>query len=288
MKKSKKITALILSALLAVGTGLPVYAIDEPIGENPERQMNGYRFNDSVGAVIFDSWDDYVTYSPDAREVMKNDTYECYMKNHDYICVPNELKEKTDSISSIFITPEYCKVTFNIDSEEIDFSCFYYAGSIYKEPTSFSIAKKDGKKETIGVTEVYKYVTKWESNNYFEYDNCCYSVSTNFIFDSEENVRVAKIYTDGHFAEENGSLYYTDDNGEKASGWKTVNGHKYYFRLSDKTAVCGRKAEIDSIVYSFNEGGICTGKFSGYALYGNDKVYYKDGVIQGQNNTVFN
>lgn len=281
MKYLKRISAFILSTIL-IGTNLSVYAIENSVPENPERQMTGYKFNDSVAAVIFDSWDDYVTYSPKALDVMKNDTYECYMKNYDYIYVPRELETKIDSISNIFITPEYCRITFKIDNEEIDFNYFFYASSINKECSSFSIAKKNGKKETIGGTEVYKYATKWENNNYFKYGNDYFSVSTNFSFNSDENIRVSKIYTDTHFSDENGSLYYINDEGYKASGWKTVNGHKYYFRSSDKTAICGKIANIGGIVYSFNANGICKGTYTGYAMSGNTMVYYKDGVIQSQ------
>ena len=87
------------------------------------------------------------------------------------------------------------------------------------------------------------------------------------------------VNADSSIGEENGQLYCYNDSGEKESGWKEINGHSYYFRSSDKTAICGKAAEIGDVVYKFNDNGICKGKFTGYATQSDgSRVYYKDGV----------
>lgn len=269
MKYFSKISALILSTIFVINTGLSAHAMDS------DSEFIGYTFNDSVGAVIFDSWTDYQMYSVDAREVMKNDTNDCYMKNYDYICVPKELEDKTDSISCISITPRYCCITFTIGNEETDF--YYYYPDDRKESSYYysGFAVKFGTKSVIGNTDAYKYNNKY----YYVYNDCFFSVDSDYNFDKSTDERVTRIYTDPHFIEQNGKLYFINDDNQKESGWKTINGHKYYFRSSDKTAVCGKKAKVNGIVYSFNANGICKGKFTGYTRDKNgNRIQYKNGI----------
>ena len=155
MKYFSKIFAFILSTIFVINVNFSAQAIDA------EREFIGFTFNDSVAAVIFNSWNDYQSYSSDAREIMKNDTYECYMKNYDYICVPKELEDKTDCISCIFITPRYYYITYTINNKETN---FYYYFSDDKKEYSYdysAFAEKYGTKRIIGDTDVYEYNNKY-------------------------------------------------------------------------------------------------------------------------------
>lgn len=245
-----------------------------------EQQPVGYSFNAGAAGVTFNSWEDYVKYSPEAAEVMKDDTYECYMKSHDFIYIPKEYEDKTDDISSIFITPEYYRITFDADGNKTEFCCYFYAGDNNIEPFGYTSAKKNGEKSSVGNTALYETDNEWESNIYFKYENSFFSVSTGFEFQTESDVRAVKLFTDSHFLEKDGSLFYISDKGKRETGWKELNGHRYYFRSKDGSAVCGGLADIGGVVYSFNDNGVCNGAYTGYGLTGDgSRVYYRDGKI---------
>ena len=54
----------------------------------------------------------------------------------------------------------------------------------------------------------------------------------------------------------NGSYWLYYENGVAATGWKIIDGQRYYFN-SDGTMVCGRSQRIDDKMYDFDTNGSC-------------------------------
>lgn len=264
MKRSKKfIPAIVLAAALTFNTGVSVSAAD------------GYSLIDELAASVYYSLEDYFEYSLEVRETIKNDTGIRYETNYNYICVPEAFSDKTDSISEIIITLTYCKTTFDTEDGKTEF-CHYFASDNSKSCYEFGLYAEGRQKETIGKSEVYSLDVP--DMSYFTYNGCYFSV-TNSNPVTEEDVTVVKLYTDSHLQEKNGSLYYINDNGKQAKGWKTVGGNRYYFKKNGK-AVQSSTYKADGIMYKFNANGVCTGKYTGYIKKKDgSRIYYENGVI---------
>lgn len=264
MKNLRKIvTAAVLAAALTFNTGVSISAAE------------GYSLNDELAASVYYSLEDYFEYSPEVREIVKNDTGGRYETKYNYICFPEALADKTDSISEIFITPTYCKTTFDLEDGKTEF-CHYFDSDNDDSCYEFNLYAEGRHKETIGDSEVY--ILDRPNISYFKYDGCYFSV-TNSNPVTEEDVTVVKLYADSHLQEKNGSLYYINDNGKQAKGWKTVGGNRYYFKKNGK-AVQNSTYKADGIMYKFNANGVCTEKYTGYIRKKDgSRVYYEDGVI---------
>lgn len=76
----------------------------------------------------------------------------------------------------------------------------------------------------------------------------------------------------------NGKIYCTDDNGNKLTGWQTVDGNKYYFKKDGSAAV--KNTTIDGKKYKFASDGKYLGTFTGWSKSDGNKYYYKKGVLQ--------
>lgn len=265
MKNLRKIvTAAVLAAALTFNTGVSVSAAE------------GYSLNDELAASVYYSLEDYFEYSPEVRETVKNDTgggrYETVCN---YICLPASLADKTDSISEIVITPTCCETAFDTEDGRIIFS-HYFSDDNCDSCYYFDFYTDDRHTKTIGDSEVY--ILDRPNISYFKYDGCYFSV-TNSNPVTEEDVTVVKLYADSHLQEKNGSLYYINDNGKQAKGWKTVGGNRYYFKKNGK-AVQNSTYKADGIMYKFNANGVCTEKYTGYIRKKDgSRVYYEDGVI---------
>lgn len=74
--------------------------------------------------------------------------------------------------------------------------------------------------------------------------------------------------------------YYDSDYQRINSGWKVINGSKYYF--VDNYAVC-RDMVIDNVLYHFTTGGVLTGSatalVSGWNMINGDYYYFADNKL---------
>lgn len=275
MRNFNAVCAAAVIAAVTLAGSFTVKAEEFEGGEDIQ-QYTGYSFDNCMAAVVFDSWEDYLKYSPEARETVKGDSYESYLETCDHICLPAAYVDRLDDISRIFITPRYCLVTFSIDSRDIDFCHYFYADGLDCCYEYTDIASKYGSWYIAGDMDVYRFEKKY----HYCYGDRYFYVNSLYGFDSPEDWQVTRVYTDGRFKEEGGSLFCIGKNGEKETGWQELNGHRYYFRLKDGSAVCGAAAEIDGVVYSFNSQGVCKGTYTGYGLTGDGaKVFYKNGKI---------
>lgn len=77
------------------------------------------------------------------------------------------------------------------------------------------------------------------------------------------------------FSEIDGQTYYFRD-GERVTGWQTINGEKYYFLKRGGAMVTGVKV-IGGIEYRFNLDGTV---YNGWYTDDEGTKYYKDGVAQ--------
>lgn len=264
--------SIILSVIMLSIMPFSAYAVEDDDYEIS--RFTGYYFDDCMDAIGFYSWSDYLTYSQEANKRVKGDDY---IDNYDYIYVPSLIANETENISQIFITPRYCKITYDINGENIDTS-YYFIDDNKSESHEYSLyGVTEGRKKTSSYgIDYYEYNHEY----YCNYDGKFFSFSSSLDINDMGSVPFVKVYIDKHIQENDGNLYYMNDNNEPQSGWKTINGHKYYFRSSDKTAVCGKVKKINGIVYIFNTNGICKGKYTGYALQQDGtKVYYKDGIV---------
>lgn len=80
------------------------------------------------------------------------------------------------------------------------------------------------------------------------------------------------IVTDG------GKIFFVNDNGTLASGWKTVDGKKYYFRKSGEAVT--KSTLIGGVRYKFGNDGVCAGAYTGWTKSGGNRFYFVDGVKQ--------
>lgn len=250
---------------LTVGA-VPVCA-DTVNSENIE-----YYEDESITGVIFDSYEAYLAYY---EEVFDKFTYDDYMKDADYLPLPTSYADRLSDISEIMVTSRYCRIVFDIDGTKI-------VSYSYKDDYDYSMVKDHGWKYDVNGAEVYMFTDRSVYGGgrlyYFEENGRYYALSVNADF-GEAGSFMTKVFIDEHLREEDGKLYYINDEGEKESGWKTVNGHKYYFRRSDCTAVKGKVFEIGSTAYKFTENGVCLGKFTGKVKTPDGVAYYENGKL---------
>ena len=250
-------------------------------------------FDINVNAETLDNTDDYYVTEfgvgfkslkafSDKRQLVYNaikgsdSSAEKYLSDYDFIYIPSDKGNDTGDITDILITPRYCKVTF----KDCSFVCYYYADDNKSESHEYTnFAVPNGKKETVNRIDYYLYEHPYEGGYY-----CCNN-GRYFCFSSDVDLKscdgepLTRVFLDKHFSESEGKLYYINDTGKKESGWKKIGDHKYFFRSSSKTAICGKVAKIGSYYYRFNANGICTGKYTGNIKVNGKKVYCKNGVI---------
>lgn len=267
--RNKRIISAVLGAAMALTVGaVPVCADSTQSGEG-----TGYYYNDSIAAIVFGSYEDFAEYSYEAFSVCYDGQF---MKDADFLCLPSTLTERTEDITDITITPTYCRIIFDIDGTEI-------VSYSYKDDYRYSYVKDFGWKKSVNSAEVYMYqdsnVLGGGNLYYFEENGKYYALSVGADF-GEAGSFMTKVFIDEHLYEEDGKLYYINDDGEKESGWKTVNGHDYYFRRSDCSAVSGKLFTIKGVTYKFTENGVCLGKFNGKAKTSDGGVAcYENGII---------
>lgn len=233
-----------------------------------------YNFNNSYSAVVFSSYNDYKDYYSTA-----NINFD-YIKNYDYLYIPQILEDKLNYITEIFITSEYCKLTFEID--EIKLTTCHFFQSDEKEYCLYYhryFENSEIEKNNVGM-EYYLFGNEYNPDQYYcKYNGSYFSISTELIECDMTDYKFVKVYFNQQLYEYDNELYYLNDNGLYETGWKFVGNHKYYFRSIDGTAIKNRLAFIDGYVYQFNNSGVCRGKYTGYALNTDgEKIYYRYGI----------
>ena len=293
MKRTSLFAAVILSSFI-VCNGISVSALNED--KNPKNDVEahtGYSFVYEFSATYFNSYEDYAKHSYEASaNIGLGGIYPMnrYLENYDYIYVPTYLKDNINDIVCVFVTPRYCRVTYQIDGKELDtFHYFFSDGEkscediqpFIDEEKSIQMGKMTYF-EKDGCGAVYYGEDSDVSSYCCNYDNSFFEFNSDFDIERMGETPFVKLYIDEHLQEKDGNLYYINNDGTKSYGWKTINGHKYYFRKNTGMAIKNKKADISGCVYVFDDNGICKGKYTGYAMTGNKKVYYKDGIAQKQ------
>ncbi len=271
----KGFLALILAvAVVTLSAESKAFADDEDIiGGYNLTNYEGYSVESSMAAVIFDSFDDYAEYAPKAERAST------YLKGYDYICVPTSLVDYTDCITQIYITPNWIKVTYVIDGEEYKI----YHQFRLDETKELEEKVEHGKYTVVNDITVYSYSNGFETDseslgerlNYFSYKNQRFALSENISLSASP---ITRLYRDGRLVEDDGELYCINSDGNKLKGWVTVDDHTYYFMAESGAAARSGVGIIDNSAYLFNFNGVCTGKYSGTAVFPDgSKVHYTDG-----------
>ncbi|MGN1415761.1 MAG: hypothetical protein ACI4XF_02890 [Oscillospiraceae bacterium] len=264
--RNKRIISAIIGAAMALTVGAVTVCADTASGEG-----TGYYYNDSIAAVVFNSYNDFAEYSSEAFSVYYDGQF---MKDADFLYLPSTLTDRTEDIICITITSTYCRTVFDIDGTEI-------VSYNYKDDYRYNYIKDCGWKKNVNNSEVYMYTDSDGRGRmyYFEENGKYYALSVGADF-GEAGSFMTKVFIDEHLCEENGKLYYIGDDDKKESGWKTVNGHDYYFRKGDCSAAAGGLFTIDGVTYKFTENGVCLEKFTGKAKSSDGGVVcYENGKI---------
>lgn len=266
MKFKKIIPGVLAAAMSLTVSAVPVCA------DTANSKHIDYYEDESITGVIFDSYKAYLAYY---EEVFDKFTYDDYMKDADFLWLPTGLTDRTSDITEIIVSSRYCRITFDIDGTEI-------VSYSYKDDFDYSIVKDHGWKYDVNGAEVYMFTDRNVSGGgkmyYFEENGKYFALSVGAEF-GEAGSFMTKLFIDEHLREEDGKLYYIGDEGKKESGWKTINGHDYYFRKGDCSAAAGGLFTIKGITYKFTENGVCTGKFTGKVKSSDGVVYYENGLI---------
>lgn len=75
-----------------------------------------------------------------------------------------------------------------------------------------------------------------------------------------------------------GKIYFVNDDGTLAAGWKTVSGKKYYFLKSGEAIT--KSTSINGVRYKFGNDGVCAGAYTGWTKSGGNRFYFIDGLRQ--------
>lgn len=265
--RNKRIISSIIGAVMAMTMGTVPVCADTANSEN-----TGYYEDESIAGVRFDSFEAYLAYYEEFFGEFNDDDF---MKDSDFLMIPTSYADRLSDISEIIVTSRYCRIVFDIDGIKI-------VSYSYKDDFDYSMVKDHGWKYDVNGAEVYMFTDRnapvGGKMYYFEENGKYYALSMGADF-GEAGSFMTKVFTDEHLYEEDGKLYYINDDGEKESGWKTVNGHRYYFRISDCTAVKGKVFEIGSTAYKFTENGVCLGKYTGKVKTSHGTAYYENGKL---------
>lgn len=75
-----------------------------------------------------------------------------------------------------------------------------------------------------------------------------------------------------------GKMFFVNEDGTLASGWKTVDGKQYYFRKSGEAIT--KSTSVNGVRYKFGKDGVCAGTYTGWTKSGGNRYYFLDGVKQ--------
>lgn len=278
MKILRAIAAAAVSAAV-LGSGLTVSAHGDHEGGHSEYEYHeGYYYEYATLETTFYSYEDYLNHSKEVEEKQRGYYMGTYFENYDYIYVPEYLKDKTDCITSITLMQGSCRVKYDIDGKTLETRHYFVSdGKDSCDLSECSYALKRGIKKTSGDLDYYGNFgrNRHQTIYYCQWDGSYFGFDSQFGIDNMGDTPFVKLYNDSSLHEEDGCLYYGD---KKESGWKTVCGHRYYFRKNG-SAVQDSVYSIDGCMYKFNANGICMGKYTGYLTSSDGtKTHYKDGV----------
>ena len=117
--------------------------------------------------------------------------------------------------------------------------------------------------------------TKISSETIFT-NSTTFTTSTSSSFISSTTSSVSTTTTSGisepHLVQDSdGSYYLCDDNGNKLTGWRTVNGKRLYFSTQDGELVKDTIFKIHNAKFATRENGE---KFEGWKTAGENKLYF--------------
>lgn len=217
-----------------------------------------------------------------------------YLLEAENLYLPNGFSDKTNSIQSILITPDYVDTTFKLDS--ISYDMYYYydkeAGKTKLEYAQYCV--KNGT-NSASSTDLSNYTVYYYERPYFE------SHESYYIWQQDEEYFMLRIGTELNdkyinlcSAEKysllenfdiktglqkiNGKIYYVNNDGSYAKGWKTIGGNNYYFTKTGEAVT--KNTIIGGTRYKFTSDGVCKGKYSGWVKKSGKYYYYSSGKMQ--------
>lgn len=268
MKKSIRLIAAALAAVSAMScAAVPAFA-----------DKTGYfTYVDSIAGIQFDNVDDLIAFIAENNGKSAIEKIEPkasdWLLTTESLSIPSIAAENLSDIVHIIITPTYVSTMFKAGGKTYELYAY--------------IDKKVG---------MNKYeVAKGEVSN-GAYDSRKMSSGGNTVYFS-------RILDDGNYTWKEGSRYYwlrvydstgyseedlkyctvteypltgTEEAAAAETGWKTIDGIQYYFDENGKKTT--KPATIDGVLYKFGKDGVCLGRYTGWAVAGNGRYYYKDGV----------
>ena len=262
MKKSIRLIAAALAAVSAMScASVPGFASGSDY----------FTYVDTIAGIQFNSVDDLTAFiaENEGKSSIKNVDKKVseWILSADALYIPAAAEDNISDIIHILITPTYVSTMFESGGRKYELYC--YTDSKAGE-TQLEVAKNNSgeaiydtrKTDHDGKTVYFSHILTDSNYTWKENGNCF-------------NLRV---YDSDGFGE--GDLNFCAAVSyplkESASGWRTVNGKKYYYDENGKKTT--KPATIDGVLYKFGKDGVCLGRYTGWAVAGNGRYYYKDGV----------
>lgn len=261
MKRSLKYIAAALAAVTAMScASVPAFATEPGI----------FTYENAVAGIQFGTLDileDYVAQSrgrdsiPDVEPEVSD-----WLLNTDGIYIPFALKNNTNSISGILITPTYVSTMFFLSDVSCELRSYTSAAAGKKAYESAQHSAENGledahKVHNLGRTIYFKKsptVGEYYWTYGGEYFVLCVHSSDGF---SEDAADMCGVYRYAFTASEN--------------GWRRAGGWDYYYKGG---APVTKATVIDGVLYNFGSDGVSKGKYTGWAKTSKGRRYYKDGL----------
>lgn len=266
MKKSiRLISAALAAASIMSCTAVPAFAAGSEY----------FTYVDAIAGIQFDSVDDLIAFI--AENSGKNTIEKIEPEASDWLLtteslyIPSAVRDNILDIAHIIITPTYVSTMFERDGKPYELYAYFdkKAGkSKYEEARrKLSDGKYDSRKMTYDDNTVYFSQEISDGNYIWKEDGKYYWLrvynSTGY---SEEDLKYCTVTAY--------PLTGTEETAE--TGWKTIDGRKYYFDESGNKVT--KATTIDGVLYKFDKNGVCGGKYSGWAKTKTAKYYYKNGT----------
>lgn len=217
-----------------------------------------------------------------------------YVLEEENLYLPNGFSDKVNSIQSILITPDYVNTTFKHDGISYDMY-YYYDKEAGKAKLEYAQYCEENGTNSASSTDLSNYTVYYYERPYFEshesyyiwqqdekyfilrigtelnskYISLCSAEKYSLLESSEVETGLQKI---------NGNLYYVNNDGSYAKGWKIIDENKYYFRKTGEALT--KNTIIGETRYKFNTNGVCIGKYSGWVKKSGKYFYYSNGKMK--------
>ena len=262
MKKSLRYIAAALAAVTAMScAAVPSFAAGTD---------SLYTAVSAVAGIEFESLADLETFKaaykgesriPDVEKEVSD-----WLLNTDGIYIPFALKNNTDGITNILITPTYVSVLFFLSDVRHELYSYTDAAAGKRAYESAQHSAENRLNDAHKVHNLGKTIYFKKSPTIGEY----YWTEGGEYF-------VLRVHSSDGFSEDAADMcgVYRYRFAVSGSGWRTEGGKTYYYKNGGPVT---KAAVIDGILYNFGSDGVCKGKYTGWARSSKGRLYYKDGL----------